>query len=471
MKQLLPGQMPFSQEAEEAVLGAILINPDAYLLIASKLKPDDFYILRHKFIWQAMGHIYQRNEQIDFITIREELQAIGRLNDVGGPGYLLQLANNTPSSTRVETYAGLVERASTRRKLLSVADEIQTAALDETKPIEDVCLESMRALDAVQPDSNEHFVPGAVSIQRYDDVQQDLIKRASSGELLGVPTNPEWERLADVLPMAFFGDLIVVSGFPGSGKSAFVEMWAEHCAKLGLRTEYIHTEMSSNQVLGRRMARHSGVPYHLLASGQAVKQYPAMVEADHRISKWVNNIAYHWMPDVKFNRLAQHMRLSAERGVRAFFLDHFQDIAPPTGIDVVRAIEQMCVWFAAFAEKRQVLLAIASQQNAAGKTKWTNKLIEKAVLWLSLKRHVLKSEYVYTYDGVETRTGVGKYSPEVDVLLNKARFGALGKTKMLNNGPRFMFLDMSRVQRPALTAKVVSIEELQEAQRASEKAQ
>ena len=140
---VLPGQQaPYSQEAEEAVLGAVMVNPDAFLGLASFLKAEDFYILRHAYIWEALTRISERNDRADFVTVQEELRALERLNDIGGPAYLLQLINNTPTSVHAEVYGRLVERAAIRRRLLTAADEIKALALEEDLPIEKVTSES-----------------------------------------------------------------------------------------------------------------------------------------------------------------------------------------------------------------------------------------------------------------------------------------------------------------------------------------
>src|SRR5688572_22245284 len=91
---ILSAQIPYSQEAEEAVIGAVLVNPEAFLAVASFLHADDFYILRHTYIWEALMRISERNESIDYLTVQEELRALGRLTEIGGPAYLTQLINS-----------------------------------------------------------------------------------------------------------------------------------------------------------------------------------------------------------------------------------------------------------------------------------------------------------------------------------------------------------------------------------------
>ena len=111
-------QVPFSQGAEEAVLGAILVNPVAYFGVAAFLQADDFFLLRHKYIWEAMGRLADRSEPIESFTIRKELEDMDRLGEIGGTAYLTQLINSTPTSVHAEVYGRVVERAATRRRLM-----------------------------------------------------------------------------------------------------------------------------------------------------------------------------------------------------------------------------------------------------------------------------------------------------------------------------------------------------------------
>src|SRR5690554_393153 len=148
-QSILSGQVPYSQEAEEAVIGAVLVNPEAYLAVASFLKPEDFFILRHAYIWEALGRISERNESIDYLTVQEELRALGRLAEIGGPAYLTQLMNAMPTSMHAEVYGRIVERAAIRRRLLAAADEIKSLAMDEELPIEKVTDEAESKLFSV----------------------------------------------------------------------------------------------------------------------------------------------------------------------------------------------------------------------------------------------------------------------------------------------------------------------------------
>ena len=97
--------LPHSREAEEAVLGAVLINPEAYYEVAQIIAPDDFYIVRNRWIWESFTRLHEKRTPIDFLTVSEELEKASQMNEIGGSAYLMSLINQTPTSLHAEAYA------------------------------------------------------------------------------------------------------------------------------------------------------------------------------------------------------------------------------------------------------------------------------------------------------------------------------------------------------------------------------
>jgi len=443
---------PHNPEAEEASIGGVLTDPSLYLDIAAYLHADDFHINRLALIWEAIGRVAEREEAIDVVTVSNEIAAMGKAGDFDGKvrGYLINLINRTPTSLNTDSYARLVQRLAVRRRMLTAADEIKTLAYDEQLPVTDIVVDAYMRLDVVADrlrDRNQ-FMPGMASITHYTELLRSLRDRYARGELVAYPLPEMWDRLSECVPQIYPGHFHIVTGDKGSGKSALLETWAEWLAKIGLRVWYCHTEMTTADMLHRRAARHSGLPFDQLAGGQISEDHAAMLKADDAIAGWVGNIDYHYMPDVPFKNLAHEMRRQHARGVNVFVIDHFQDIKPPlaAGTNDTRVLEDMVVWLSAFAEMRNVVVIVASQINAQGKTKWTTKLEEKTVLWLHVKRERLNGEWAYMYQDVEHRAFAGQESPIAKVEVRKARFGRKASIKMLYHGARFLWLDMSRIQ-------------------------
>src|SRR5512141_2903333 len=115
---------PHSRQAEEAVLGAILIDSEAYFNVAQFLRPDDFYIVRNRWVWEAFTRLHERRAPIDYLTVCEDLEQQGQLAELGGPAYIMSLINQTPTSLNAEAYGHLVEESSVRRRMLQAANDL-----------------------------------------------------------------------------------------------------------------------------------------------------------------------------------------------------------------------------------------------------------------------------------------------------------------------------------------------------------
>lgn len=131
-----PPQIPYSPEAEKAVLGSLLINPDVYADIAAILKSKDFYIHCNRWVWEAIQRLVERKVPIDMLTLSEELERAGQLAEIGGPAYLSGLLNQVPTSLNAESYARIVATHATRRAMIQAANQIATLAYDEKNDIE-----------------------------------------------------------------------------------------------------------------------------------------------------------------------------------------------------------------------------------------------------------------------------------------------------------------------------------------------
>ena len=120
--------VPYSREAEEAVVGAVLINSEAYYDVAQFLTADDFYIHRNKWIWEAFARLHEQRIPVDLLTLSEELERAGQLAEIGGPAYLTSMIHQVPTSLNAEAYGRIVEENSIRRKMITAANQIASLA-------------------------------------------------------------------------------------------------------------------------------------------------------------------------------------------------------------------------------------------------------------------------------------------------------------------------------------------------------
>ena len=206
---------PYSQEAEEAVIGSILINPPAFISVAAFLNADDFFLLRHAYIWQAFARLTERDEPIDPLTVSEELSNMRLLNDIGGTAYLVNLINKTPTSVYAEVYGRIVERTALRRRMMEVADKIRELAFDEEKNIETVINEAESAIfNLGESQVKREFVPMWEALSDYYDRIEHMLQNQQ--QTVGVPSG--FRDLDQLLGGFQKSDLLVFAGRPGMGK-------------------------------------------------------------------------------------------------------------------------------------------------------------------------------------------------------------------------------------------------------------
>ena len=275
-------QVPASLEAEQALLGAILLEPKTFLNIATFLNGDDFYLKRHEYIWTALSRLHERSDTIDYVTLSRELQDMRVLEEIGGQAYLTGLVNNTPSAVHAEVYGRLVERASLRRKMLVATDEIRKLALDEEMPIDKMISEAEQRLFSVSSSQiNREFVPIWEAVSDYYDEMEKLL--AAGQGMVGLPTG--FKALDGLLGGFQKSDLIVFAGRPGMGKTSWLLTVALSVARRGARVALFTMEMGIDQMVQRLISMETGIRIQQLRTADITpRQHTRFTEAIGRIA-------------------------------------------------------------------------------------------------------------------------------------------------------------------------------------------
>ncbi len=275
-------QAPMSLEAEQALLGSILLDSQAFLSVASFLTAEDFFIERHEHIWLAFSRLQERNEAIDYVTISRELQDMGKLDEIGGQAYLTRLVNNTPTAMHAEVYGEMVARTSTRRKMLAAADSIRQTALDEELPIDKVIDQAEQALFAVSGNQTKReFVPIEVAASDYYDELEKLLEMGVG--TIGMPTG--FNDLDGLLGGFQKSDLIVFAGRPGMGKTSWILSVALNVARRGRRVAIFTMEMGVEQMVQRLISMETGINVGQLRQADiSAREHTRLTEAIGRIS-------------------------------------------------------------------------------------------------------------------------------------------------------------------------------------------
>jgi len=257
---------PHSREAEEAVLGSVLINPEMYYEIAQFLKAEDFYIVRNRWIWEAFTRLHERRVPIDFLTVNQELEQKNQLAEVGGPAYLMSLINQTPTSLHAEAYGRIIEDNSIRRRMLGSANDLARLAYNQQESIETIIDEAEKSIFSVSERRIRH------DMQPIQEVLSDVYDRVDhmsqrDEEIYGVPTGLiDLDKLLGGLQKS---DLLIVAGRPGMGKTGFLLSIAKNAAqKHKKHVAMFSLEMSNEQLVQRLIAQETGIDTQRLRTGK-----------------------------------------------------------------------------------------------------------------------------------------------------------------------------------------------------------
>jgi replicative DNA helicase len=270
--------VPHSREAEEAVVGAVLINPEVYYDVAQFLQADDFYIHRHRWIWEAFASLHEQRIPVDLLTVGEELDRRAQLSEVGGPAYLTTLVNQVPTSLNAESYGHIVESHSIRRKMIAAANSIASLAYNEDSTVDNVMDEAEKAVFGVSERRLRHDMEPIRQVMSvvYDQVGE---RAQRSEEIFGVPTG--FIDLDKMLGGLQASDLLIIAGRPGQGKSGFLLSVARNAAVTHKKHVAVFSlEMSNEQVAERLISQETGIDSQTLRTGKLSEgQWPLFAQS------------------------------------------------------------------------------------------------------------------------------------------------------------------------------------------------
>lgn len=255
----------YNLEAEKSVLGAILLDQEAYYEASEVLRPDDFYLERHRLIWEAIQDIKSQNGQADIVTISALLEEKGQLETVER-SYLASLISTVPSALHVSHYARLVEAASIRRRMVQAANEIARLAYNQKLSVDRVLTEAEKQVFNVSERRLTNYIqPIDRVLSDYYDRLEELARRDE--EITGVPTG--FRDLDKLLVGLQPSDLIIIAGRPGQGKTGLLLNIARNAALHHKRHVAIFSlEMSNEQLVQRLIAQQTGIDSQRLRTGK-----------------------------------------------------------------------------------------------------------------------------------------------------------------------------------------------------------
>ncbi|TCT24601.1 primary replicative DNA helicase [Melghiribacillus thermohalophilus] len=312
---------PHNIEAEQAVLGAIFLEPEAIVTASETLLPEDFYRTSHQRIYEAMLNLSNKGEPIDLVTVTTALSDAKMLDEVGGVSYLSDLANSVPTAANIEYYAKIVEEKSTLRRLISAATNIVKAAYDE-EDIEQVLDDAERSVLEVSNRKNTGNFKNIkdVLIDVYDNIEK---LHHHDNEITGVPTG--FKDLDQITSGFQKNDLIIIAARPSVGKTAFALNIAQNVAIHAQENVAIFSlEMGAEQLVMRMLCAEGNIDAQRLRTGRLESEdWGKLTMAMGSLSN--AGIFIDDTPGIKVSEIrSKCRRLKQEHGLGLILIDYLQ---------------------------------------------------------------------------------------------------------------------------------------------------
>src|SRR3989344_2208164 len=260
---------PQSLEAEQALIGSVMLRPEAIHDVNDVVREDDFYADKHRTVWRACLELVSRAEPIDLLSLSTKLKDRGELDRVGGSSYLSELVSLVPSASNVRHYATIVQKKSMMRRLIEAGEHISTMSFSEEGDLEEIIDNAEKRLFDVTNSVGTHkFVELKDTLHEAWEQIEKL--HSSQDELRGVPTG--FKALDSKLSGLQKSDLIILAARPSMGKTSLaLDIARQAAVKHKIPTAIFSLEMSAQQLVQRMLAAESRIDAWKLRTGKGLK--------------------------------------------------------------------------------------------------------------------------------------------------------------------------------------------------------
>lgn len=313
---------PQAPELEEAVLGALMIEKDAYSLVSEILRPESFYEHRHQLIYSAITDLAVNQKPVDILTVKEQLSKRGELEEVGGPFYITQLSSKVASSAHIEYHARIIAQKYLARELITFTSQIQGKAFDETLDVDDLMQEAEGKLFEI---SQQNMKKDYTQINPVIAEAYELLQKAAARTdgLSGLESG--FTKLDKMTSGWQNSDLIIIAARPAMGKTAFVLSMARNIAvNFKNPVALFSLEMSNVQLVNRLIVNVCEIPGEKIKSGQLAAY--EWQQLDYKLKDLIDAPLYvDDTPSLSvFELRTKARRLVREHGVRILIIDYLQ---------------------------------------------------------------------------------------------------------------------------------------------------
>ena len=436
MEQRIP---PQNVEAEQAVLGAMLLSHDAVIVAMEKLQSQDFYRDVHRIIFEAMEHLHRENKEIDVITLPDELKRMKKLDDVGGLEYVLNLPNLVGSAANIEYYANIVAEKALARNLISTCTELTTEAYDGQKETEALLDDAERRILQLSDTKNrgDFASVGAVVEVTLDKITKLYENKAG---LTGLPTGfRDLDRMTSGLQPS---DLILVAARPSMGKTAFTLNIAQNVGVRQHKTvAFFSLEMSQEQLVQRLLCQIAHIDSQKLRTGQlnSDEEWTRLTDACDKL--YESPIYTDDTPGISVAEMrSKARRLKSEHGLDLIIVDYLQLMQGRNAESRQQEISEISRSLKALARELKVPLIALSQlsrsvESRQDKRPMLSDLRESG----ALEQDADIVSFLYREDYYDKET---ENQHITEVILAKHRNGPVGSVKLYFKNEFTLFLNL-----------------------------
>ena len=426
---------PHNTEAEQSVLGSILLQPSALISAMEFLQAHDFYRRAHQLIFQAMIDLNEKNEEIDVVTVSNLLETNKQLEDVGGSAYLAEIANVVPTAANIEYYSKIVEERSLLRRLIQASNDIITETYEESDDVASILdAAEQKILEVSERKNRSGFLKISDVLRDSMEEIDDLYKNAE--EITGLSTG---YRALDLMTAGLHEDeLIILAARPGVGKTAFALNVAQNIATSTDENVAIFSlEMGATQLVNRMLCAEGTINANNLRTGQLTEEeFEKLFVAMGSLSK--ANIFIDDTPGIRVSEIrAKARRLKQERGGIGLIIIDYLQLIEGSGkesrqqevSDISRQLKKLAM------ELEVPVIALSQLSRSVEQRQDKRPILSDLRESGSLEQDADIVAFLYREDYYRAEEGEEEEEMEednvVEVLIEKNRSGARGSVKLL----------------------------------------
>ncbi len=433
---------PHNLEAEQNILGCLLIEKDSIIKIADIIEPQDFYEPKHSILYEVINELFNKRSAIDLVTVSNLLKDKKQLDNVGGNLYLTELADSVVTTDHIFQYATIVKQKSTLRKLIKAGNSIISLGHKETEETEELLEEAEKALFNVsQTFLKDRFIHIKDLLANIFEKISDLHDEEGAKKYRGIASG--FNSLDHILSGFQSSDLVIVAARPSMGKTAFALNVAQNAAKNNKNVGIMSLEMSKEQLVERMFCSLLQVDSWKMKTGQLTEddfgRIGQIMDELNRYKIFIDDSITGSIPELR----AKARRLQMEHGLDILIIDYLQlmsNNASTYGGNRVQEISEISRSLKGLARELHIPIIALSQlsravENRPDKRPQLSDLRESGAIEQDADVVLMMYREDYYEEDTE-RKGI------TDIFIRKHRNGSIGKAELMFKKEQMRFYDM-----------------------------